>query len=455
MSSSTGPAFAQGLNPLVATKGPAYSYLRHEQSYGYLQDPTVQLDYSDRLKYRPLGVHRGAYLSVGGDSRQILERFRYEGWSAEVGRPYVLSLNQLFADLEATPRLRLYTEIGNAWAARQGGPRFIDQDKLYIFQGFADLRALPDSGLILRVGRQVLDYGTGLMVSVQGGPNLRQVHDGVSAHTAWGRAKLHAFFSRPVLNQPGVFDNRLFTSSTRLWGTYNEYALKLLPTSHLDAYYVGYTRRQAMYQAGTADEARHAVGARLTGQRDTWGFDLESAYQWGKFGNQRVSAWMAGSILYRNFTALHPMPTLGINFLYLSGDARVGDGRLNTFQAPFQKIFVGAGIPAGGNMVTVQPVASVAFSPRLKIFADYQFLWRASRRDGLYGPYHLFLRPVEVDRSARYLGTQLNMEVHWYASRHWNAYAKYAKFRTDGLLAELPGVRDGMYFFRAFVTYSL
>jgi hypothetical protein len=106
-------------------------------------------------------------------------------------------------------------------------------------------------------------------------------------------------------------------------------------------------------------------------------------------------------------------------------------------------------------MFTIQPAASLAFSDKVKLFADYQFFFRPSRRDGVYGPYHLLLLPAE-DSDQKYLGSQLNAELHWYYNRHWNAFIKGAYYVNGGLLEDLESsgrVREGMFFFRTFFTY--
>src|SRR5580658_232809 len=70
---------------------------------------------------------------------------------------------------------------------RQGGPRPIDEKKLDFEEAVVELSTGEgDRWAALDVGRQELKYGSGRLVSVREGPNVRQSFDGARVKSKVG-----------------------------------------------------------------------------------------------------------------------------------------------------------------------------------------------------------------------------------------------------------------------------
>jgi len=142
----------------------------------------------------PLGANEDRYLTFGGEIREWYEGFRNASWGlgAQDDNGYLLQRLSTYANIHAAPRLRFFVQLASAIeAGRSGGPRPVtDESKLFFEEGFADigLSKTSDESVVLRLGRQEFEFGSGRFVDVREGPNVRQAFDGVSAKwktSAW------------------------------------------------------------------------------------------------------------------------------------------------------------------------------------------------------------------------------------------------------------------------------
>jgi hypothetical protein len=152
-----------------------------------------------------------------------------------------------------------------------------------------------DNWVVLQAGRQQLNYGSGRLVSVREGPNVRQSFDGAKLKTKAGDWRVDLFATRPDLDKAGFFDN-VADHQTAFWGVYATRALRRVS---IDTYYLGLDRKTATFNRGTAQENRETLGARLwlppaTRKRE-WDFDYEGVWQFGTFGADGIRAWTFAS----------------------------------------------------------------------------------------------------------------------------------------------------------------
>lgn len=120
---------------------PAYSFLRYNEDYRYLQDPARRSDPWDPIKFIPVGAP-SAYLSLGGEIRE-----RFEDYSApNFGVPgpsadgYLLHRILLHADLHAGDYVRGFVQLGNHFAFGKDIATPPYEDRLDIQQAFVDIR---------------------------------------------------------------------------------------------------------------------------------------------------------------------------------------------------------------------------------------------------------------------------------------------------------------------------
>ena len=232
----------------------------------------------------------GLALSAGVEVRQEYEWFANEEWGAEVPdhTGYWLQRYMLHVDTRLSRRVRLYGELKSGIeVGRAGGPRGSDEDRLDLHQGFFDLSFGP---VTMRVGRQELSFGTQRLVSVRGGPNVRQTFDGGTVVLQRGRWRADAFGTRYVSTETGVFDDSSDTGRS-VWGVYAVRSLAQDSTKGVDLYYLGYRRTAATFDQGRGRELRHSWGARFWKTSTAIDYNFEAVLQTGRFANAAIRAW--------------------------------------------------------------------------------------------------------------------------------------------------------------------
>jgi hypothetical protein len=330
---------------------------------------------------------------------------------------------------------------------RTGGPRPTDEDQFDLHQGFLDLTAHFDAtdSLTLRIGRQELQYGSSRLVSVRESPNVRQSFDGARLLGRMADWRIDAFLTRPVETNPGAFDDgpdnkRIF------WGVYAVGPLPLLPGGHVDLYYLGLRREDALFDQGKARELRHSIGTRLWGEKDGWDYNCEFVYQFGSFGDGDISAWTAASDTGYTFHDAPWRPRLGLKADVTSGDRDPNNPDLQTFNPLFPRgaYFSETSLIGPANHVDVHPSVEIRPTKSVTVSLDWDFFWRESPHDGVYGNAVNVVRAGSTS-DARYVGNQPQLLLEWRVDRHLTITAAYAHFFAGDFLKQTPPGKDVDY----------
>jgi hypothetical protein len=429
---------------------PAYQTLRYEEDYRTLRDPVQQSDFWDPIKY--LSVGSDGYLSLGGEARLRYEYFRHPtfGQEPEDGNGYWLQRYMLHGDLHPGPGLRFFGQVKSGIeSGRAGGPRATDDDRLDLHQAFFDAGA---DGWTLRAGRQEMLFGSQRLVSVRESPNVRQSFDGVRLIHNEGGLRVDGFVTRPVTTDRGTFDDRP-DSKRALWGVYAVGAVPGLPGGNVDLYYLGYNRAAARFDQGSAYEHRHSAGTRLWGKRGGWDYNFELVYQWGDFGARRIEAWTVASDTGYTFADVRGRPRAALRVDIASGDRNPQDGRLSTFNALFPRgnYFSEASLIGPADLIDLHPTLDFQLNAQITATLDWDFLWRESSADGLYGTAVNLVRSGQGSR-ARYIGSQPSAQLAWRIDRHLAANLAYTHFFAGAFLKETKPGSDVDYV-SAWMTY--
>ena len=189
-----------------------------------LCDPALRAGLIDRLKCVPLAADGSAWLSLGGEIRERYEYTHNPLWGEDPqdDNGVFLQRYMLQGDLRAGPNLRLFGQLYSALAAGRAGPTSpVDENQLDVQQAFVELSApLPeDSSGMVRAGRQELRYGSGRLVDVREGPNVRRKFDGGLGRLTMDNWRLDVIAARPADDEPGFFDDGT-NGSQALWGGY-------------------------------------------------------------------------------------------------------------------------------------------------------------------------------------------------------------------------------------------
>ncbi|SKB93860.1 Alginate export [Soonwooa buanensis] len=427
---------------------PEPELLRYNEDYSFLKDSTRT--WYEKFKYIPLSENGNTYLSLGGEARMEFTDFNNEDWGrTDIGNnPFFLQRYSLHADLHLGNRVRVFGQIRSALEdGRNNGPRTIDEDQLAIQNLFLDVDVIKNDKekLTARIGRQELNYGSGRLISVREGPNVRLNFDGVKLMYSRDRFTSDVFVMADVILNKGVFDNKS-TKKANLWGMYN--TIVLAPSHNLDVYYLGVSRNSTNFNDSTAKELRHSIGARLWKDEGEFLYNLEAVYQFGKIGTADISAWTASIDAAYRFENVKGTPTINLRNDYISGDSQKGDGKLQTFNPLYPKGGYFGFTPQIGpvNLIDIHPYATINLNDKMMLQADVVFNWRYSLQDGIYRPNgSLNLAPTTSKKA--YIGTAFLGSLTYNITNNLTWVTGFQYFNTGSFInEEIPNHKDAYFF---------
>jgi hypothetical protein len=410
---------------------PALTPLPQLENWSFLKDPAKKTDMFDPLKYIPLG-RDDSYLSLGNEYRMEYERYTASdfGEGPQDQNGYLVLRELPHFDLHITNHYRFYNEFQFDYVDwRNGGPRpGIDEDRGDIHQSFMDFGTDVRSGrgFLLRAGRQEMVYGKGRLLDNNEGPNVKISFDGFKAGFSGPKGSLDIFAVKPVTISPGFFDDAPDHRQS-LWGLYaSNLAMGRGPKA--DLYYIGWDNKTATYSVGTGREIRHTVGGRLAqpvGKGPD--FDWESAFQWGAFTDRSIHAYTVQTETGYTFTEApgHIRPFLRLDVASGSASSDPNGHSLGTFNSLFPR---GAYISpkmappfAIVNVIDVHPITWFQPFAHVTTSIGWDWFWRYSNGDGLYGLSGLPVRGSTFNGrpvTNRYIGQLGDMEIRWSPVEH-------------------------------------
>lgn len=445
---------------VLASRLPAAAFkpLRYDEDYSALRTEPPSNDPCDRLKFIPLDRARDAWLTLGGESRSRYEYFSHSQWGAgpQDDNGYLLQRTMLHADWHFAPEVRVFVQLKSSLEdGRNGGPRSTDEDRLDLNQAFVDVRWPLSAGstLTLRAGRQEIILGSARLVSTREAPNVHLAFDGARLFLQHKSSRIDALAVRPAQTLPGVFDDST-DRTQKLWGLYAVTPLAGGAGANLDLYYLGYEHDTGRFAQGAAHENRQTFGSRLWGKRGGWDYNGEVVLQAGRFGADRISAWMTSLDTSYTFTGVVGKPRFGVRGGIASGDRDPKDGELNTYNGLFPRgaYFHESGLVGPSNIIAIDPSVTLQATKTLTVAVDCNFFWRQSAHDGIYGNSVNLVRAA-LTTPGRYLGTQPSARLEWRPSRHWLVAGTVAHFHA-GEVVHGSGPGADVDYFSTWVTYT-
>jgi hypothetical protein len=230
---------------------------------------------------------------------------------------------------------------------------------------------------------------------------------------------------------------------------------------NLDLFYFGLKRKAGVFGQGIGEEKRSTVGARIWHGGlpfgppvPGWDYDVEYAYQFGKFGpgprlgptfpfqqfaKGDIRAWTLATQTGYTFFNLPLRPRIGLNTGITTGDKDHSDPDVQTFFTPFPNgRFFGAAQQQGPlNIQGIRPNVTIQLPRGANLTVDTFFFWRQSLNDGLYNIPGFLIRPGDLTRS-RYVATQPGAEVFWPATKHVTLAVAFAYSAPGKFLKENP-----------------
>ncbi|MBT2564734.1 alginate export family protein [Pedobacter sp. ISL-68] len=440
---STTMAFAQGIK-----------LMRYDEDYSKLKDSAR--NFYNTLKFLPLSADKKVYLSFGGEIREEYGGKINEDWIKDQGFNYsFLQRYSLYADLNVGERLRFFAQLNSALEnGSKYGPSPVDEDQLVVQNLFAEYRILKDSPnkLALRLGRQEINYGSGRLISVREGTTVRQYFTGAKLMYATPRFSLDAFVLAADEVNFGVFDNRP-SHQANLWGAYSN--LNIEQGGNFDFYYLGIRRDDAEFEEGIAKEVRHTIATRYWKSGGGFIYNVEAAYQFGKFGSGNIDAWTMAIELGYTFEETKLKPTVNLRNDYISGDRKAGDGKLQTFNPLYPKggYFGFNPLIGPSNLIDLHPYLTLSPTDKLSIQADIVFNWRYSTNDGIYRPSGNFNTSGSLSNH-RFIGTTYLLSADYKVNNNLSFSCGGQYFRVGDFIKDIVPLWDNSKFFNAQVSYK-
>jgi hypothetical protein len=421
--------------------------LREDEDWRFLANSANRQDFWDPLKYIQLhGCNNDCFMTISGEAREVWEQIGNDNWGqSPYWNGYLNERYMLGFDIHYGKHIRMFVDFKSGLNSfRHGGPRPIDEKKLDFQAGFLQVGTAGGANSIeLRAGRQQLEYGSGRLIDVREGPNVRLSFDGFLVKSKIKEWQVDGLAVRPDLDTPGFFSNAP-NHQVGFWGIYG---IRTLPNAiSLDIYYLGLDRKEATFERGTAQEVRHSFGGRMSrpvaADEPGWDFDDEALWQFGSFGSANIDAWTVATETGYRFTRAPLKPRFSAKADISSGD-HPESHTLGTFNPLFPKgnyfgVLATTG-PGPINFVDLHPHVEAALPHNVSLSVDWIFQWRESIQDGVYAVPGFLIRAADGSR-ARYVGDRPGAEIRWQRSRHLWFQADYGIFYGGRFLKETqPG----------------
>lgn len=387
-----------------------YALLRQNDKVTYINDSIKPSPFSG---LKNLTISQKTSLSFGGSYRFQAEQFLNEQFSKEVNQNDVWFLNRLMlhSHLKIIKKLDFFVELNSSTVFSKTNISPVDKDELSVNQLFFNYAIC--NNLMLLVGRQNMRLGSGRLVDIREGPNVRLSLDMAKLEYKDSNTSITSFLAVPLKQKEGVFDNVMLNTNEYLTSLYITQNWNKKTTTDIYVFYK--KENDKAWNTGRSSDNRVSFGLRHFGVYKGLNYDNEFVLQYGMFGQQTISAWTASFKLEKPFILNGRKYQLGLKTEAISGDNDPNDNELNTFDALYPRgAYFGRVARFGpSNLVDIHPSISTTFKP-VSISIDYVAFWRFSTSDGLYNP-GLGLDYPSVNKQ-RFIGHQIGTIAGWQIS---------------------------------------
>src|SRR5580658_899977 len=183
----------------------SFKLLREDEDWSFLTDRANRQDFLDPLKYIRLREGRDDwFMTISGEAREVWEQIGNDNWGqSPYWNGYLNERYTLGFDIHYGKHVRTFVELKSGINSfRYGGPRPIDEKKLDFQAAFLQVGTAEGQDWIkLRAGRQEMEYGSGRLIDVREGPNVRLSFDGFKLKAGLGAWTIDGFAMRPDLDE--------------------------------------------------------------------------------------------------------------------------------------------------------------------------------------------------------------------------------------------------------------
>ncbi len=384
------PAEAEGYG---ATTG-GYNISRWAEDWTKYKDPAKRDDFFDSLKYISISDEDNVYLTLSGEIRARVNSTSNPGLvEADAQRLDILRL-VAGADLHLGDHVRVFGELANGTVGgvNTGAVAGTQRNDLFAQQIFADIYGkVGNVDVGVRGGRQEFTDGISLLVSARDNNALMFTLDGVRAWAKGSKLRADVFdFNFVNFGTEGIRDDRT-DGDTRFSGISLGVVLPktLFGGSKLffDPLLWRLRSREQTWGGVTGREERIYYGGRLWGSVGPLTVDYTVTREEGDFAGRPIKAWQVFAAQTYRLGKGTSAPRVGLRGDYGSGgDAFDPTKPLRTSFSPFgNNIYYTYGVFVGPiNFLAAAPNLSFQPIKKVRVTAEYEFMWRSTDRDAVY-----------------------------------------------------------------------
>ncbi len=304
----------------------------------------------------------------------------------------------------------------------------------------------------LRVGRQKFNLGDKRLVASLEWVNTARVHDGIRLTVGSSETRqVDVFLSELVAVDPDDFNDQSRTASRYLGSSFHGiFAQDRATLTEGQLQYWFFYRENEQF----GDEVS-TIGLRFTNENLQWQVDLQSAYQFGKFGGDDHSAWMVHAGVRHN---LEKNSSFSLAYNFGSGDSDPSDGKHDTFDNlyPLNHPYYGhMDLFSLQNVHNLEPSYTKRFERGVQVYAIWNAFWLAEQNTDAW--YNAGLVPIRIATTDvdPYVGNELDINVRApLFSGRVGLLAGVGIFFAGSYLEDFDLVKDA-YFFYISATYTI
>jgi hypothetical protein len=433
-------------NSMFAQQMLDFKLLRYDEDY-FEKKMDTNATFFDKIKNISLDNHNAFKLSIGGELRTQYQFLKNEKWGdiPNDNNGFLLNRALLHTDLKIKNKFRLFTQLQSSTAISRINPNPVEKNELDIHQLFIDYNLfIEKSKITFRIGRQEILFGSQRLVSVREGPNNRLAFDATKVIFENTHLKSELFYSFPVKNQYGTFNDKLDTNS-KFTGSYT--TIKKIPIlDNIDAYYFNLRKNNAKFDDAKGFENRNTIGTRIWRKNHSWNYDFEAAYQFGDIEDDKIEAWTVSLNTTYQFNTIKLKPILGLKTELISGNKKYDDNTVQTFNPLFPKgaYFGLAALIGPSNLYDIHPSIDLNLTSDIVFSVDYDIFWRYSINDGIYQA-NTQLIYSSRNTSERYIGNQLAATLDYDAKKWLALRLEGTWFKAGNYLQEVSSGKDILF----------
>jgi hypothetical protein len=365
-----------------------------------------------RLRYEHLKGYNKKSYGMDKMGENVYDRDKEDG--------FLLERLQLNFNLYFKNYLEIFFEFQDAHAwdydlpdeAFKSNP---NEDPVELNRAFVLVKKIANSLLTFKGGRQKISYGDLRILGPGDWSNTgKWLWDAVKLIYKGNSIKIDLFYGENILHNPHTFFDH--HHDKEMLGIYS--TLAVIPGMALEPFYIlkmdndGGTKGE---MGGLDDLLSHSPGLRIKHKiSNSLYCDATYVRQFGDWGPNNINAW--GMHAGLGYTIRIPWsPTLGMDYVYASGDSNPQDGEHETFDSLFgsrHKYYGYMDLFLWENLENWQFSIKAHPHQNLEVLAGYHFSHLAEAKDAWYGPDPKYRRD-KTGSSAKELGEEIDLLLRY------------------------------------------